>query len=636
MLTRRTIYKYLGLLIAPALAVLFYMPGADGIFLFDDFPNLGGLAEVSGGVFSTDFWVYVFSASGIPGRPLSLFTFALQSGCWPENAGCFQVLNIYIHALNGVLVGILGLHLFKRVGLTSPVFWGVLLALIWVTAPVHVSTVLYSVQRMNLLSGTFVLIGLNLVMHIVAKGDRLSPPNEFGFYAFFFAYYGLIFLGVLAKENAILLSLFAVILLTFSPKSCRSEEARRTFKWYWLGLFFPFACFIVYILYDFDVRVINEYQRREFTMVERLLTEMAILLDYMRLIIFPKPDALGLFNDDYVIYGSVFGSWKIPLFLIFALASIILWVRKKWYWFSLGIVFFLGGHVIESTIIPLELYFEHRNYIPSIGIYFSLLYLLSQAFSVVNSKFIKRAISFVLVLYFSVWCGILFKEVRLWASPLLQAETWYQQHPSSLRALGHYASIVKNTLGFEKARAIAIEHYSRENDPTSLLFAQYYNCEVTLSDSLSNSMVEGFKHVEFNYGILVTIQGIINAKLDKKCTSIPYSRIKNWLAALEENPSFSPRRTYISILRHRILIAQGEFRDSVEVLLRESRLNDRLDLLVGAAQSAVLAQRYDLAQVLIDEIEVRCEGMSKSCFSNATSINGVRESLNEYRQNRAQ
>ena len=34
---------------------------------------------------------------------------------------------------------------------------------------------------------------------------------------------------------------------------------------------------------------------------------------------------------------------------------------------AFGIAFFLGGHLLESTVLPLELYYEHRNYLPSFG-----------------------------------------------------------------------------------------------------------------------------------------------------------------------------------------------------------------------------------------------------------------------------
>jgi hypothetical protein len=66
---------------------LVYFPGLDSLFLFDDGPNLSALAHIQGAsLFSPDFWEFVFAGEAGPtGRPVSLFTFALQANAWPDN-----------------------------------------------------------------------------------------------------------------------------------------------------------------------------------------------------------------------------------------------------------------------------------------------------------------------------------------------------------------------------------------------------------------------------------------------------------------------------------------------------------------------------------------------------------------------
>ena len=39
---------------------------------------------------------------------------------------------------------------------------------------------------------------------------------------------------------------------------------------------------------------------------------------------------------------------------------------------AFAVLFFLAGHILESSIFPLELIFEHRNYLPSFGPWFAL------------------------------------------------------------------------------------------------------------------------------------------------------------------------------------------------------------------------------------------------------------------------
>src|SRR5690606_28740337 len=43
-------------------------------------------------------------------------------------------------------------------------------------------------------------------------------------------------------------------------------------------------------------------------------------------------------------------------------------VRKRAPGIFVGWFFFLAAHLVESSFLPLELYFEHRNYLPALGL----------------------------------------------------------------------------------------------------------------------------------------------------------------------------------------------------------------------------------------------------------------------------
>ena len=51
--------------------------------------------------------------------------------------------------------------------------------------------------------------------------------------------------------------------------------------------------------------------------------------------------------------------------IAFALLLVWRWGR----YLAFGIAWFLVGHSIESTVFSLELYFEHRNYFPGVGLF---------------------------------------------------------------------------------------------------------------------------------------------------------------------------------------------------------------------------------------------------------------------------
>ena len=81
----------------------------------------------------------------------------------------------------------------------------------------------------------------------------------------------------------------------------------------------------------------------------------------------PNLAEMGLHHDDFVISKTLLSPWTtLPAIAgLLALAVGALVLRKKHPLITFGIVFFFVAHALESTIIPLEIAFEHRNYLPS-------------------------------------------------------------------------------------------------------------------------------------------------------------------------------------------------------------------------------------------------------------------------------
>ncbi len=61
--------------------------------------------------------------------------------------------------------------------------------------------------------------------------------------------------------------------------------------------------------------------------------------------------------------------WSIPL-VVFIVTLLVTGfaVRRRAPVLSLGILWFFAGQVLESTVLPLEIAFEHRNYLADYGI----------------------------------------------------------------------------------------------------------------------------------------------------------------------------------------------------------------------------------------------------------------------------
>ncbi len=149
------------------LAFLAYSTGFGGPFLFDDFVALSAnaLLQIDGTVFDAWRSASLSSGSGPLRRPIAMFTFALNhvalGGLSPF---ALKLVNGLIHAAIGALIYLLASALFAQLrpgaDRTQARWLGLLTAAIWLLHPLHVSTVLYAVQRMAQLAALFMVAGL--------------------------------------------------------------------------------------------------------------------------------------------------------------------------------------------------------------------------------------------------------------------------------------------------------------------------------------------------------------------------------------------------------------------------------------------------------------------------------------------
>jgi tetratricopeptide (TPR) repeat protein len=101
-----------------------------------------------------------------------------------------------------------------------------------------------------------------------------------------------------------------------------------------------------------------------------LKTSPHILKTEVSQIVWPVPDRFSIAHD-VVISTSLVKPWTtLPsMILVFALIGFALAQVKKRPILSFSILFFFLNHIIESSIIGLEIIFEHRNYLPSLFLF---------------------------------------------------------------------------------------------------------------------------------------------------------------------------------------------------------------------------------------------------------------------------
>ena len=370
------------LLASLIVTVICYFPGLSGNFVLDDFENIVNNDELNiNQLNSASITQAAFSLSTrLNGRPLSMVSFALNKFFFGETAYSFKVANLCLHLANGLLVFsftyLLLLALNCRSPSTntniSPAWFALIISSIWLIHPINLTGVLYVVQRMTSLAAFFGLLSINfyLLLRIrMLKTGKISISLAVLSIAFLIA-------STLSKENGILvflfISLIEIILLQFKSKDFIRDKRLITF--YCIALIAPLVATIAWFAPAPD-RLLSLYDGRHFTLSERLLTELRVVASYIKWICIPNIQELSLYHDDIAISKSLFS--PVTTILSFIFLSILLflayYLRKVVPLFSFGITFYFTGHLLESTIFPLEFSFEHRNYLPSIGIFIALL-----------------------------------------------------------------------------------------------------------------------------------------------------------------------------------------------------------------------------------------------------------------------
>jgi hypothetical protein len=417
-----------------------YWPGRNGGFVFDDVHNLVENAKLHvGGLRLSDWVAASFSSNaGTFQRPLSMFTFVVNQYFTGLQPGPMKLTNVAIHIVNAWLVYALTRRLI-RLGAQgvaeSTSHWVALAtATLWAVHPINLMAVLYIVQRMESLSHLFVFLGLLLYVD-----GRTDPKRGRGLARVLLGVVGCTVLGVLAKESAILLPLYALLLEVFV---LRFRTTRRGFDKS-LPILFAVVLLIPAIAGLFKVlpRVLDPaaFAARNFTLAQRLFTEAHVVLDYLTWTLAPNLRTLSLFHDDYPVARGLLDppSTVFALLAIVGLAAMAWALRRRRPLAALGLAFFLGAHLLTGTVIPLELVFEHRNYFASYGLLLAGadLVLLLPA----GTRF--RTIGSALFLGFLAFCsGMTWLRADEWSNPLRFAQTEAEKHPDSPRATYNLAN----------------------------------------------------------------------------------------------------------------------------------------------------------------------------------------------------
>lgn len=425
-------YRLPWLAAALLLAALGLLPGLWGPLLLDDYSNLDRLIlwledrlRWQGVVFGNE--------SGPLGRPLSMATFLANGALFGFNEWWFKATNLLVHLSCGVLVAGFT-HRLASLDERFRVHAGwisLLIAFWWLILPINTATVFYVIQRMAQLSALFIFAGLWLYL---AGRERLESGQKRGAWMLLAGIPVLTLAGALAKENALLLPLLCGALeLGMYPGTRRPGAV----KWF-LGLVVgvPILWAVSMVVWN-PGYLLGGFERRDFTLLERLLTQGRVLWGYVQNIVIPAGSGLSLFQDNVAHSTGL-------LRPLTTLGAIIAWgaalagawfVRRSAPLILTGLLLFLGGHLMESSVFALELAFLHRNYMPSVGILIAVVGIASLVVRHLPSpsREFRRVGLVVLVLAGVVLWSATFARAWVWQSQQSLAAHEIERNPNSVR-----------------------------------------------------------------------------------------------------------------------------------------------------------------------------------------------------------
>jgi hypothetical protein len=459
-----------------------------------------------------------------------------------------KLTNLVIHIINGLLIFILCRLLMQQTTLgnkTGAVSF--LIALFWLLSPVNTGTTFYIIQRAVLLSTLFSL--LSLISYVASRAElnysRLKKNILLICSILFWA------AGIYSKENAVILPLYILViefcffcdlkkyLVNFSKKN----------KIIFGSLLSVASIFVFYVL---AIRGWFNYDDRTFSLTDRLYTQPVAVLTYIQQSLAPLHVDTGLYRDDFTVYSSLADPVPFLSFLFFCFLfgiGIVLFNKEKFRFLAAGIFIFFSAHIIESTIFPLEIFFLHRNYFPSFGLFLFLVPSTSLLFSKYDIN--KKLLYSVMIFYALFFTEHNIRQSEVYSSYdsiLLNA---YTRHPDSMRANLEMAGrlIAQNDL----KTSLLINYNFLQNNPEKSLPAIiqrfFLYCEHgTAVPETEYSLLNRELYLNHPHSVSSSLLNLTESYIKNNCMQVNLRRIfrvfSNWIDFELLRNQYSPEQLW--------------------------------------------------------------------------------------------
>jgi hypothetical protein len=244
--------------------------------------------------------------------------------------------------------------------------------------------------------------------------------------------------------------------------------------------------------------------------------------------------------------------------LVLGLATAAFALRRSAPALAAALGFFLVAHLLESSVVPLELYFEHRNYLPAMLLGWPLARALL-AWQRPASLRALVATALVALLAVTTW-----QRATLWGQPERMAALWAQQNPASSRAQATMAML--EVQEGEPGRALARLEPLRASHPLDRQIARNELNAACARGGLAQARVAALEATlagadESLQMVPAWLARMIEAGAGGQCPGLDLAVATRWLEAFARNPRVARDPSFVQDvqpLRAQLALARGD------------------------------------------------------------------------------
>jgi protein O-mannosyl-transferase len=447
--------------------IVVYSNSLDCSFHFDDrlsiienplITNLSNFANLN-------YWLH-------PGRQIAYLSFALNYHFNHNNVLGYHLINIIFHIITGIfsfllIKLLLNLNNSKHIKFDKYKNWLALFsALFFVVHPLQTQAITYIVQRMASMAAMFYIISI----YLYAVGRIEHTQKNKITRAIIFYIFALIsgFLAVMTKENA---ATFPFAMLLFEFCFIRNKE-NKIFKNYIIYSFSGFVIIcIIYLLINPSIFTTDATHGISISSMDYLINQFVIIVRYLQLTLLPINQCAD-YGDFALHFPYILTFWDLKVIgsflLLSALFVLAIYLYKKNRALSFGLFWFFLTLSIESSIIPIaDPMFEHRMYLPMLGIGLFLINSLFLIFNKIKPIYIFTFLS-VLIVVLGNSC---YSRNKIWKTDLSLWTDVIKNAPYNARGYNN-RGLAKKNLGDKEG---ALQDYNRAIEITPEYSLAYNN-----------------------------------------------------------------------------------------------------------------------------------------------------------------